>query len=80
MAKTMEDLYNILSEILIVLKESTNNSSETIEIDNSPENTLPSEINLDNYPNWIIKSKDESLTTDGTIVTGKGLITINWKN
>lgn len=79
MAKTMEDLYNVLSEILIVIKDSANNRSETIEIDASFKNTLPPEINLNDFPNWIIKSKDESLTTDGTIVTGKGFITINWK-
>ena len=77
--KTLNDVHEILSDILLILKESNNNHSESIEIDVSSENNLPDKLDLRNLDNVVIRSIDPGLILNDKIITGKGRINYSWK-
>ena len=79
MTKTLDDIYEILSDILLILKETNNNRLEIIEIDESPENDLPSELQLDKFENVIVKSIDVGIIETDSVLTGKGKVKLSWK-
>jgi len=79
MDKTINDIYEILSDILFILKESNNNQLKTFDIDESADNNLITKLDLNVLDNAIIKSIDGNITNQSNILTGKGKIKISWK-
>lgn len=79
MTKTLDDIYVILSEILLITKESNNNMINTFEIDASKENDLPEKIDLNDYENVVIIKQDDALSNIENIISGKGKLKISWK-